>query len=479
VASQRHIERFAAKGYRIVIAGDKDHAEVTGLVSRAPDACVVVTTPEEARTVAVTEPAVLLAQTTFSEEQYAEIGRVLRERLPQIEILQSICHATSERQAEVLRLAREVEAMVVVGGKHSANTRRLAELAAGAGIPAFHVEAAEELDLAALAPFRVVGLTAGASTPNWVTRSVLEALKEIGRPASHTRWLPWKALGLLAHSNVYSSLAASALTYAASHLMDIPEPRPYLLLAAFCYVFAVTTLNRITQGDGAQDVPPRVAFFRRHRGPLLTLSLLLAAASMWAFWRRSAWSAMVLLGVAYLVGVAYSVRLVPKAWLSRVRYARLKDVPASKDLFVGLAWVFVCVLVPWLDQQGIEFAAALVPACLLVFVLTFVKATVMDLGDMQEDRLQGRETLPILIGERRTRRLLTGMMVGLAAVLALSAGLGWTSGLGWLLLLCPAYVLAYLRLVPQRVMSSDVLCTLVTDGALLLSGLLALVWEAA
>jgi 4-hydroxy-3-methylbut-2-enyl diphosphate reductase len=479
LASQRSIVRYEAQGYHIVVAGDTDHAEVTGLVSRAPAACVVVSTPEEARAVELAEPLCLLAQTTFSEGRYAEIAQVLRERFPDIVVIESICHATRERQEEVLRLAREVEAMVVVGGRHSANTRRLAELAHSTGIPTFHVETAAELDVAALAPYRVVGLTAGASTPNWITRSVLHALEDIGRPAPLAHWLPWRALAVLVRSNVYSAAAAIALTYAASLLLGIEHPRPYLLLAAFCYVFAVTTLNRITQGTGGEPyLPPRVTFFRQHHRSLLALSAVLAGVSMWAFARRDAWAAMALLLLAYLLGVAYSVRLVPRAWLSRVRYARLKDLPASKDLFVGLAWVFVCVLVPWLDQQGGQLSRALVPACLLAFVLTFVKATVVDLADMQEDHLLGRETLPIVLGERKTRRLLIALTAATAAVLALSAAARWTAGLGWLVLLCPAYVLAYLRVFPRRLMMSDVLCALVADGALLLAGLLALLWTA-
>jgi 4-hydroxy-3-methylbut-2-enyl diphosphate reductase len=476
LASQRHIERYAAKGYHVAIAGDKEHAEVLGLVSCARDACVVISTPEEARTADLEEPICLLAQTTFNAQRYAEIAEVLQERFDHVEVLDSICNATRRRQDEVLRLAEEVEAMVVVGGKHSANTCRLAELARSAGVPTFHVETADELDREALRPFRVVGLTAGASTPNWVTRAVLHALKDIGRPMPAAQRLPWRALAAAVRSNVYSALAASALLYASARLLGIPQPRPYLLLAAFCYVFAVTMLNRIMQGEGnEQHLPPRVAFFRRHSRGLLTLSVLLASVSMWAFWRRSAWWAMGLLLVAYLLGVAYSVRLVPKAWLARVRYARLKDIPASKDLFIALAWVFVCVLVPWVDQLKGRWTPALLPTCLFAFVLTFVKATVVDLADVQEDHLLGRETLPIVLGERKTRRLLLALAAGLALVLVVGAALPSTSSLWWLMLACPAYVLAYLSLFLRRLVTSDVLCGLVTDGALVLAGLLALV----
>jgi 4-hydroxy-3-methylbut-2-enyl diphosphate reductase len=477
LASQRAIERYSARGYRILIAGDKDHAEVAGLVSRAKGGAAVVSTPEEACAVDVPEPVCLLAQTTFNEATYAEIAGVLRERFPRIEVIESICKATHRRQQEVLELAQEVEAMVVVGGLHSANTRRLAEIADSAGIPTFHVETARDLDTAGLARFQVVGLTAGASTPNWITRSVLQALKDIERPVPLAEWLPWRAITALTRSNFYSALAAVALTYASCQLLGIVHLRPALLLVPFCYVFAVTTLNRVAIGEREEPyLPPRIAFYRRYARPFLAISLLFCAGSLMALQILGAWRAMALLISAYVLGVAYSVRLVPRSWRDRIRYTRLKDLPASKDLFVALAWMAACVLAPWLSH-GSRLVPGLLVACVFAFVLTFVKAIVTDLGDIQEDHLRGRETLPIVLGERKTRRLMAALALGLGALLALGAALGWTPGVGWLLLACPVYILAYLWLFPRRVLASDVLCTLVSDGALLLAGALALGWS--
>ena len=474
LAAQRHIERYAAEGYAIVIAGDKEHAEVVGLKSRGGERCVVVSTVEEARDAQVEEPACLVAQTTFSETLYAEIAEALRSRLSRVEVVQSICRATHNRQQEVLELAREAEAVVVVGGLHSANSRRLAELARSAGVPAFHVETSADLDVEALSRFRVVGLTAGASTPNWVTRSVLQALEDIGRPVPHAEWLPWRTFAALTRSNVYSALAAVALTYACAQLAGIREPLAAVLLVAFCYVFAVTTLNRLALGEGEERyLPPRVAFYRRHARPLLAISLLFGVGSLVLLSAMAKWWAMGLLVAAYALGVAYSMRIVPRRWSRWVPFARLKDVPASKDLFVSLAWMVVCVLVPWLGH-GARLTAAVVVACAFAFVLTFVKATMVDLGDMQEDRLLGRETLPIVLGERRTRRYMAGLTLILGVLLAAGAGLGWTPPVGWLLLACPAYVLAYLLWFRRQMAVSDVVCALVSDGALLLSGGLAL-----
>lgn len=477
VASQRHIERCAAEGCTVVIAGDKDHAEVEGLRSRAGPRCLVVSTLEEARAAEVEPPACLLAQTTFSERLYGQIAAALRERCPTIEVVHSICRSTRRRQQEALRLAREVDAMVVVGARHSANTCRLAELCREEGKPTFHVETADELDPKALSQFRVVGLTAGASTPNWVTRSVLQALEDIGASGRGGGPL-WRLATLLTRSNAYSALATVALTYASCQLMGIAAPSPIFLLSAFCYVFAVTTLNRLSPGDGPEPVPPpRVAFYRRHAGPLLAASVLIALGSFAALAISRAWGPLLLLLVAYGLGVAYSVRLVPRKLLPLARIARLKDVPASKDIFIAIGWLVVCVLVPWVGH-GAGALPAFAAACVFTFGLTFVKANVVDLRDMQEDRLLGRETLPILLGAKSTRRVMSGLTLGVAAALALAAAVGWAPPVAWPLLAAPLCLLAYLLWSKRSPQASDVACTLIADGALLLAGLLALAWRA-
>lgn len=478
VASQRRIERYAAQGYTIVLAGDKDHAEIAALRSRAGPRCLVISSLDEARALELTAPACLIAQTTFSTALYADIAAELRRKLPTLEVVNSICRATEERQAEALRLCREVDAMVVVGGRHSANSCRLAELCRQSGKPTFHVETAAELDPQALAAFRVVGLTAGASTPNWVTRSVLQALEDTTPREPKAQWWLWRGLTALTRSNVYSALAAAALTYACTQLMAIPSPSLLLLLAAFCYIFAVTTLNRLAIGEEPPELrPPRVAFYQHHARPLLAASAVLAIGSVASIALAGERASLLLLLAAYALGVAYSVPLVPPRWRRRLPFARLKDLPASKDLFVAAAWTVVCALVPWVASGG-RLGAGFAAAVAFAFVLTFVKANVMDLRDMQEDFLLGRETLPLLLGAGRTRYLMAGLAVGLGLALAAAAASGAAPAVAWLLIASPACLLAHLIWRARVHHASDVTSTLIADGALLLAGLLALAWHA-
>jgi 4-hydroxy-3-methylbut-2-enyl diphosphate reductase len=174
IASQRKARALHGRGYSVVIAGDAGHGEVTGIAGYAPGA-VVVGGPDEAREARVSAPVALIAQTTIKREEYEAIRDALAERFPGLEVVDSICPCTAERLEALAGLAGEVEAIVVVGGRNSANTARLLATARELGKPAWLVETAAELPPEAFG-YAVVGLTAGASTPESLIDEVEAAL---------------------------------------------------------------------------------------------------------------------------------------------------------------------------------------------------------------------------------------------------------------------------------------------------------------
>ena len=181
-AIQERIAEFSRDGYTVVIAGDPDHPEVVGLVGHAVGATHVIRKPDDVD--ALPEPpemdkAILVAQTTQDEITYENICARFLARYPKGETLATICRATHLRQSEVRKMVTEVEAMVVVGGRNSANTKRLFEISREAGVPSYLVESAAELDDDALKSLETVGVTAGASTPEWIIREVIEKLSAL------------------------------------------------------------------------------------------------------------------------------------------------------------------------------------------------------------------------------------------------------------------------------------------------------------
>lgn len=174
--AQLSIARATAAGASLLLFGEAEHPEVRGLVSYAAGDARVFGSLDELSALALeaAKPHVLASQTTQDRDAFAAIRAWLGERLPELTVLNTICGATRERQEEAREIAGMVDVMVVVGGRESGNTRRLAALAAQAGVETFHVERAEELDAKRFATKSRAGLTAGASTP----KSLIDAAEE-------------------------------------------------------------------------------------------------------------------------------------------------------------------------------------------------------------------------------------------------------------------------------------------------------------
>jgi 4-hydroxy-3-methylbut-2-enyl diphosphate reductase len=181
-----HLEarRFARDDYTILLIGHEGHEEVVGTSGEAPDDIILVGSPEEARTVQVADPNRLayLSQTTLSVDETNEVIDVLKDRFPGIEgpPRDDICYATQNRQEAVKEMAKLSDVILVIGSDNSSNSRRLVEVSAAFGTPAYLVDDETEIDPAWLADRETVGVTAGASAPEWLVERVIDWLKARG-----------------------------------------------------------------------------------------------------------------------------------------------------------------------------------------------------------------------------------------------------------------------------------------------------------
>ena len=174
--AQLAIDEATRRGASLYLFGEAEHPEVQGLVSYANGPCLVFGSLKELKEKQAFKDAddvVLAAQTTQEREEFEAIKQSLAER-HSLTVLETICDATRKRQQEALMVSQQAEAMIVVGGKTSGNTRRLADVAESCGIPVWHIEVPEELPRKELKRYAAIGLTAGASTP----RSIIDAVQE-------------------------------------------------------------------------------------------------------------------------------------------------------------------------------------------------------------------------------------------------------------------------------------------------------------
>ena len=166
-------------GYRIVIVGDPDHPEVIAHLGHGGDGALVLASAEDARRVPEGGKIAVFAQTTITPEFFGDVVDALRRRGLKPTVIDSLCPYVLKRQNWIIRYSKLAEASVILGGRNSSNTRKLYGLAAKNG-PAFHVSTADELDVEKILQYRVVALTAGASTSDRSIRQLVSGLQAAG-----------------------------------------------------------------------------------------------------------------------------------------------------------------------------------------------------------------------------------------------------------------------------------------------------------
>jgi (E)-4-hydroxy-3-methyl-but-2-enyl pyrophosphate reductase len=468
------IKRFTKQGYATVILGERDHAEVIGLLGYAEGHGYVINSLEELADLPSLEKVCLVAQTTQDEKLFRIVAAAIQEKFPKARIFNTICDSTHRRQEEVTSLARRVEAMVVVGGKGSGNTRRLAKISAEMGIPTFHVETEEDLDLEKLSAYSLVGVTAGASTPNWQILRVIECIKALHRERGPYYFM--ERFGrFLVITYIFLALGAACLTYASMLIQGLAPKTSSILISSF-YVFSMHVINRLQNKDSERyNQPGRMEFYESYGRWMLGLAILSVGISLTLARLEGAYSFLLILAITVL-GLIYNLRIFPAKSDNPRSYQRLRDIPGSKTLLVSLAWGVVTSLLPPFAQEG-----RIYPATAVAFFFTtgfvFLRSTLYDFKDTQGDLLVGKETIPTVLGWGSTKGLVVFLSILLGGNLVFAFVRGWVTSIAIFLLLSLIYVAAYYWVYRKRILGRSFLFEWMVDGSFIFAGLLAFIWK--
>ncbi|NLI82640.1 MAG: 4-hydroxy-3-methylbut-2-enyl diphosphate reductase [Deltaproteobacteria bacterium] len=469
------IKRHARRGYHTVIVGDADHAEVIGLMGYTEGLGVVINRPEQVMELPVSWDKVLLvAQTTQNEEIFEQIRKAFEARYPLGIVKKTICDSTHERQAEVRRLCSMVDAMVVVGGFHSGNTVRLAEVARECGIPTYHVETEADLIPQEMARYETVGVSAGASTPNWIIQDVVHFLESV-RPETQDGTLRFKrTLEHLVYGNVLAALGAALLSGAVQALTGLPVSVKSGLIAAL-YVFAMHSLNIYLDRNAIQLNNPGRAVFYFQRQTLFTWAGVLAVVGLLALALGKGFMTFAAMAFLVAAGSLYAIPL--PSWLKSLQAIKIKDIPTSKTLLIPLAWAAVTTLVPILPHLPVGFGRMLY-AFWVVFLMVVIRTALMDFLAVQGDRLVGKETLVVMVGEKRAARYVVGILVLLAISLIAGPMTGASSGFACLALPVTVAYGGLLSLCVRKQFMGASTFEAMVESVLIAVGMIALGWNA-
>jgi len=174
---QSIIKKMSSEGYLVILLGDREHPEVKGLVSFANGENIRVVNTNEDFSGLEADKVAVLAQTTQNREDFNLLINSLLGKFKEIRVFDTICDATKIRQEEAIKLAQEVDLMIVIGGRNSANTKRLYELSTRYCKRVLHIETEKEIDRSIISGAERIGITAGASTPNDIIKAVVERIR--------------------------------------------------------------------------------------------------------------------------------------------------------------------------------------------------------------------------------------------------------------------------------------------------------------
>jgi (E)-4-hydroxy-3-methyl-but-2-enyl pyrophosphate reductase len=174
----RMAQQLVEQGYQLLLLGEPDHTEVKGIVGAVEGRVTVVSCAEDVRKIKLGRKVGIVTQTTQKAQEFAAVVAEVSKSTFDVRAYNTICNATDELQDAAIDLARQVDVVLVVGGRQSANTSRLREICEEQGVPAYHVETAAEIQDSWLEGCETIGVTAGASTPDWLIEEVVSALNE-------------------------------------------------------------------------------------------------------------------------------------------------------------------------------------------------------------------------------------------------------------------------------------------------------------
>jgi len=429
------INKYAQKGYSTIIIGDEKHPEVVGLLGYAKKSGHTVTSMEQFEKLPKFENAVIVAQTTQDTVFYGQIQKWCEIHAPHYKIFNTICGSTERRQAEIRKLAHENDAVIVVGGKQSGNTKRLAQIAAETGKPAVHIEDVSQIDYSDLSSAKSIAITAGASTPNWIINDTCAQVESNLQKLQPPQIFLLRIRDFLLKTNVMAAAGAGFLTYACSGLQGFDKDFHHALIAML-YVLSMHILNNLFMiKSDKYNNPQRALFYKKNRVFLWVCALVSGAAGLYFSFAAGVLSFIILL-IMSLLGLSYNLRFIPFI-IRKGQFARIKDIPGSKTILITIAWGTVTCLLPAVANQGNLLPVAVV--FLFAAGLVFARTAFFDVLAIQGDRITGKETLPILIGEKQSFIIIQYVLIFDVCIVLMAFFMG--------LLVKKAFMLAFIPLI--------------------------------
>lgn len=463
--AQEKIRIYALQGYDTIIVGDKKHAEITGLLGYTEGRGKVISGPEEADQLPHMKKANVVAQTTQEPEVFAAAAERLKSKADNLVVSNTICHPTTHRQKETVEQSQSSDLVIVVGGKNSANTTRLFQIASRLAKKAVHIEKTDDLNKKMFNNVSKVFITAGASTPSWMIENIADGVKQmLERPRNPFLAFLSMLWRLAITGSLFTAISAVALTYVCMKL-ESASVSPKLMAMAGLFVFSLHTLNRALEKGTSSADKARQLLFSKHKNLSYSAAYISGAAALILALTIN-WKVFLAAAFFWAIGIAYPHK-------TQYKLANFgKFFPTSKDLFTTFGWAYMCAYVPALQGAGIGISKQSIYAVFFAFLLVFMRSVLCGVVQVHSDLIVGRENFYKALGHLTTFITLFFFYAMLSVTLFTMYLMDWKTSLSMSLLAGLLYYLALLiffskRKIPERITAD----TLIDLQFLVLAGL--------
>ncbi|OQY01491.1 MAG: 4-hydroxy-3-methylbut-2-enyl diphosphate reductase [Desulfobacteraceae bacterium 4572_130] len=499
ISVQKIIKKHGKAGYETIIIGDRNHPEVKGLLGYVSKNGYTVSSLKEFKNLPKFEKAVVVAQTTQDTSLFNQIKKNTQNNYPKYKIFNTICDSTEKRQKEVREISEKNDVIIVIGGKQSGNTRRLAQIAASTGKSCFHIENISELDFKKISFKDSLAITAGASTPNWIINEAYGKIKTFFQKNNNLFYsFVLQTRDFLLKTNILLSLGAGCLTYACSRMQGFEHNLPYVFLAMF-YILSMQIINNLfTIKSDKYNNPKRAYFYEKNKKILRICAGISGLGGLYITFHLSIFSFFIFMAMSIL-GFSYNLKFFSFFKIKR----RIKDISGSKTIFIAGAWGIITSVLPFLLHQSSIFNFQflnLKPQTLMDFIsvspfllfsrqtlamvsvfvfstgLVFSRTIFFDILEMQGNRITGKETLAILIGEKKSLKIIKQVLILIFLVCFLSASIGIIQKTGFVLAFLPVLMLFLIIYTEKNNLFSGMYLYFIIELHFIIAGIMAVIF---
>ena len=476
---QSIVKKYSKLGYRTIIIGKKEHPEVIGIIGFAEeshDGYVIIKESDIESLPKDNKNILIVSQTTMQNEVFDILSEKIKDYYKDsdnIIIKNTICAATSLRQEETKKLADRNDLVLVIGGKDSSNTKRLYEVASEIK-KSYYIEKEEDLYNIDFSGYEKIGITAGASTPDWLIEEIANSLNTISSKGIE-KYID-NILKFLTYSNLFFAIGAFFISFMISDVLKIKNVYQIGLLTA-CYYFIMSSINHYTNDSLTISNNPQYRFFIKIKN-IMMIIILLSTVIMLLLAYYLGTSILILSLFSFVLGIAYNMSFKKNMASSRplvftlfkkLAYFKAWVITLAVTILLNGSYIIYYQMDVYKQQQNIIFSTV------IIFFFMLMRQIFFDIRNSQSDKIAGTKSIISFININTLYKIFAVLpiLLSLSIILAVYFGYYDINKLKYITVFLYAFILIFI-MKKKNIIRNPYSFSFLIDSPTYIIGILAL-----